>query len=109
VTFLKRGEEIRKLYSDTLPVGVIQELQLAVQTTQLEDGDFLIMVTDGVLDALPVQEQDFLMEGIIRGARTGNPTEMAHHILQQVLEWQGGEPRDDMLVLVTGIWEQMPA
>jgi stage II sporulation protein E len=49
------------------------------------------------------------MEGIIRGARTGNPTEMAHHILQQVLEWQGGEPRDDMLVLVTGIWEQMPA
>ena len=106
MTILKRGNEIRRLYSDTLPVGVITDLKIATQDMQLRDGDFLIMITDGILDALPVMEQDFLLDGIIRGGHTGNPTELAHHILQQVLEWQGGEPKDDMLVMVTGIWEE---
>ena len=106
MTILKRGDEIRRLYSDTLPVGVITDLKIAMQDMQLQNGDFLIMITDGILDALPVMEQDFLLDGIIRGGHTGNPTELAHHILQQVLEWQGGEPKDDMLVMVTGIWEE---
>lgn len=106
MTFLKRGNEIRRLYSDTLPVGVITDLKIAVEKMQLQDGDFLIMITDGILDALPVAEQDFLLDGIIRGGRTGNPSELAHHILRQVLEWRGGEPQDDMLVMVTGIWEE---
>ncbi len=106
MTVLKRGDEIRRLYSDTLPVGVITDLKIAMQDMQLQNGDFLIMITDGILDALPVMEQDFLLDGIIRGSHTGNPTELAHHILQQVLEWQGGEPKDDMLVMVTGIWEE---
>lgn len=105
ITILKRGEELRRLYSDTLPVGVITDLQVAAQEMQLQDDDYLIMITDGILDALPVAEQDFLLEGIIRGSHTNNPKELAEHILQQVLEWRGGEPQDDMLVLVTGIWE----
>jgi len=29
---------------------------------------------------------------------------MAHHILEQVLEWTGEDPMDDMTVLVIGIW-----
>ena len=37
------------------------------------------MVTDGVLDALPVGEQDRLLETIIQGSTIANPKEMAHH------------------------------
>lgn len=73
---------------------------------QLEDGDFLIMVTDGVLDALPVGEQDILLETIIQGTDIRNPKEMAHHVLEQVLAWTGKEPADDMTVLVLGIWRE---
>jgi len=29
---------------------------------------------------------------------------MAHYILEQVLEWSGEAPLDDMTVLVVGIW-----
>ena len=70
----------------------------------LEDGDFVVMITDGVLDALPVGEQDLLMETIIGGTTGGNPKELAHHILEQVLNWTGEEPMDDMTVLAVGIW-----
>ena len=72
---------------------------------KLCDGDFVIMVTDGVLDALPVGEQDILLETIIQGSAISNPKEMAHHVLEQVLNWTGKEPEDDMTVLAIGIWE----
>lgn len=63
------------------------------------------MVTDGVLDSLPVGEQDLLMEMIIGGTKANNPKEMAHYILEQVLEWTGEEPLDDMTVAAVGIWK----
>ena len=72
---------------------------------QLEDGNFLIMVTDGVLDTLPTGDQDSLMEKFICQVDSQNPGEMAHHILDQVMEYAGAEPLDDMTVLVTGIWK----
>ena len=62
------------------------------------------MVTDGVLDALPVGEQEVIMKMIIDGTSITNPKEMAHHILEQVLECSGEIPLDDMTVMVVGMW-----
>ena len=63
------------------------------------------MKKDGILDALPVGEQDILLETIIQGSAIVNPKEMAHHILEQVMAWTGREPADDMTVIVVGMWE----
>ena len=40
----------------------------------------------------------------IGGTGMNNPKELAHHILEQVLEWTGEEPLDDMTVIAVGIW-----
>ncbi len=72
---------------------------------KLEHGDFIVMITDGVLDALPVGRQDELLSLIIKGTTLTNPKEIAHHILEQVLECSGESPLDDMTVLVVGIWK----
>ena len=63
------------------------------------------MVTDGVMDALPVGEQESLIGKFIRGTESQNPKEMAHYILEQVLEWTGEVPIDDMTIIVIGVWE----
>lgn len=105
-TFIKHGGKVEHLSSTSLPIGVVHKLELDSVIRKLEDGDFVIMVTDGVLDALPVGEQDVLLETIIQGTAMINPKEMAHHILQQVLNWTGKEPEDDMTVLVVGVWEK---
>lgn len=105
-TFIKHGGKVDHLSSTSLPIGVVHKLELDSVVRKLEDGDFVIMVTDGVLDALPVGEQDVLLETIIQGTAMINPKEMAHHILQQVLNWTGKEPEDDMTVLVVGVWEK---
>lgn len=105
-TFIKKKNEVEHLCSTSLPIGVLHKIEIDSVKRQLEDGDFVIMVTDGVMDALPVGEQDVLLETIIQGTMMINPKEMAHHILQQVLNWTGEPPQDDMTVLAIGVWEK---
>lgn len=103
-TFIKRGRTVEHLNSTSLPVGVVQKLEVNEKERQLDHGDFIIMVTDGIMDALPVGEQDIILETIIKGTDKNNAKEMAHHILEQVLEWNGRAPMDDMTVLVASLW-----
>ncbi len=63
------------------------------------------MVTDGILDALPVGEQDILLETIIQGSAIVNPKEMAHHILEQSWRGQAESLPMIMTVIVVGMWE----
>lgn len=104
-TFIKRKDSVEKISSTTLPVGVLQELEIDVETKELTSGDYVIMVTDGVIDALPVGEQEALMCTFIQDSDIVNPKELAHHILGQVLEWTGEVPMDDMTVLAVGMWK----
>ena len=103
-TFIKTKQGVEQIKSSSLPLGVVSRLEVDRTKRQLEDGDLIIMVTDGVMDALPVGEQDFLMKMIVEGTKIHNPKEIAHHILEQVLECSGEVPLDDMTVLVVGIW-----
>ncbi len=104
-TFIRKKDSVEHLSSTSLPIGVTNRIEIDSVRRTLEDGDFIIMVTDGVLDALPVGEQDILLETIIQGSDIRNPKEMAHHVLEQVLAWTGREPADDMTVLAIGIWK----
>ncbi len=104
-TYIKRGKAVEKIQSVTLPIGVIQDIEIDVTTRELASGDFVVMVTDGVVDALPPGRQDTLMEEFIADIDMQNPKEIAHHILGKVLECSDETPVDDMTVLVIGIWK----
>ena len=105
-TFLKRKDEVEIIRSATLPIGVLQDIEIDSQTRKLQSGDYVIMVTDGVMDALPAGEQDVLMRTFIQDTDIVNPKELAHHILGRVLEWSGEVPLDDMTVLTAGLWKK---
>lgn len=103
-TFIKYRDTVEMLKSTSLPIGVMPKLEVDCVTRKLRDGDMVIMLTDGVLDALPSGEQELIMKMIIKGTNMTNPKEIAHHILEQVLECSGEVPLDDMTVMVIGMW-----
>ena len=70
----------------------------------MESGDVVVMVSDGILDALPAGEQEHLLDLMIGGSPLENPEELANYILDKVLELAAGIAGDDMTVLVAGIW-----
>lgn len=105
-TFIKTENEVKMIRSATLPIGVLQDIDISEEKQKLQSGDYVIMVTDGVMDALPAGLQDDKMIQIIAETDLRNPREMAQHILSRVLEESGEIPLDDMTVLVAGIWKK---
>ena len=103
-TFVKRQDGIEKINFATLPIGVIKDMEIESVNLELESGDFVIMVTDGVMDALPSDRQESLMTAFIEEANTVNPKELANYLLGRVLEESGEKPADDMTILAIGLW-----
>ena len=104
-TFVKQNGKVEKISSTTLPIGVLQDIEIQTDTRVLSSGDYVIMVTDGVMDALPAGEQDTLMCAFIEGTDIVNPKELAHYLLGKVLEKSGENPADDMTIVTAGIWK----
>ena len=104
MTFIKRQTGVDIVKSESLPIGVVPKLSPDCIEITLSPGDVVIMVTDGVLDALPVGEAEMLLGKIIEGTQMTNVKELAHHILEQVLACSGEVPLDDMTILAAGIW-----
>ncbi len=102
-TFLRRGKWIECVEAKTLPIGMMQRVDYDFLVKKLYDGDYIIMMSDGVLDMIPKEEQvDFLQRVIGEDAKE-NPQVIAGRILNASLMVQNFEPRDDMTVLVCGI------
>ncbi|MCD8366076.1 MAG: SpoIIE family protein phosphatase [Clostridiales bacterium] len=105
-TFVRHGGSVEWVEDPSLPVGVFMNQKPVRQEMQLEDGDFVIMVTDGVLEHLYVDDAKQTVADIIRGIDSNNPGHFARQILEEVLLFTGGRVRDDMTVLAAGIWEK---
>ena len=86
--------------------GIIGEADYECTKKQLRPGDFLVMVSDGVLEYLHVPNPEETMQEIIESIETNNATILAKRILERVLLFTGGKAADDMTVLATAIWEK---
>ncbi len=102
-TFIRRENWVETIPSPSLPAGVFHKLDPDAVSRKLYDGDMLIMVTDGVMDALPAAHQEAVMKDIIMEHDTGNPGELAAYILGRVRQYQEREPADDMTVLAVSL------
>lgn len=105
-TFIKRGSQIECITGDDPPIGVFSKMDIHTIRRKLENGDFVIMVSDGVLDHLHVKDAREAMTDILRSLDTKNPDQMAKQILERILLFTGGQAKDDMTVLTAGIWEK---
>lgn len=106
-TYIKRGNWVECIKSTSLPMGVLEEVDMETITKKLYDGDFVIMVSDGIVDALDCPDKEEAMGRIIMDIHTANPKQMAINVLSQALAKCKGVPEDDMTVICTGIWEKV--
>ncbi len=76
----------------------VQEGRIGQTEYQLEDGDIIVMFTDGISDA--IEDEDAFLE-ILSLAEYRNAAELANYILNIIVHQNQGRIRDDMTVLVT--------
>lgn len=106
-TFLKRSEngEVEQLALGNLPLGIFPQIDVTPLCRKLEDGDYLIMVSDGVVDAFEKEDYENRISEIIAGIEDSNPGDIAERLLRIALRASGGRVHDDMTIGVIGIWE----
>ena len=97
-SYIKRGNWVDEVAADTLPLGSIDELSPITQSVRLADTDMLIMISDGISDAVESETEGRLQE-IISRSPIQNPKEMAVYLLRYAISSQVGRIRDDMTVL----------
>ena len=105
-TFLKRGDWVETVSSTSMPMGILGEADYECCKKQLRSGDFLVMVSDGILDAFPPAHAEEEVQELILSADTDNAGEMARGILEEVLKYRRRRAPDDMTVLVGGLWRR---
>ena len=105
-SYIKRENLIEQVSARNLPLGVFYEMDMEVTRRRLVDGDYIIMLSDGILDALSQGIGEEMLPEILGRINLKNPSERASHILNFCLGQSKGKVRDDMTVMVIGIWDE---
>ena len=103
-TYVKRGDWVEALRSTSLPMGGEESMDIETTTKKLYDGDFVIMMSDGIVETAAKLNKEEEIGKIILNAKEGKPQAMADKILEDAIKVLGDVKEDDMTVFVTGIW-----
>lgn len=104
-SFLIGKDGVEMLESGHVPAGIMNPVEPVLLSKKLWDGDRIVMVSDGILDAMPGEGKEEAFRDFLAGLPSAGPQETAEMILAFALSFEG-EPRDDMTVLVGGIYER---
>ncbi|HYG56969.1 MAG TPA: SpoIIE family protein phosphatase, partial [Symbiobacteriaceae bacterium] len=102
-SFVKRGSDVTVVKMASVPVGIINQVQVENEFRMLKPGDIVVMITDGVWDVSKddVDKERWLINHL-RRATTDEPEEIAESILARALELLPA-PGDDLTVLVARV------
>ncbi|MDF2520015.1 MAG: stage sporulation protein, partial [Clostridia bacterium] len=105
-TFIKYEDHVDIIKVGSLPVGILKNIEMEFIKKKLRDGDFVIMVSDGVLDSNQneINKERWLAD-MINDINSRNPQMIADEILSKCIEANGGIACDDMTVMAAKIWE----
>ena len=105
-SYIKRQHLVDRISAGNLPMGIFQKPDMEIVGRTLVDGDYVIMVSDGILDALSQGIGEDMLPEVIGDSDLENPGEIAGSILNFCIHQCRGHIRDDMTVLVIGIWKK---
>ncbi len=105
-SFIKAGCVVEQVKGGGTPLGFFPKEEMPVVRRHLGNEQYLIMVTDGVLENQNGEDTEAVFAEYISQLHYTNPKEIANRILQFAILRGGGEVRDDMTVFVAGIFEE---
>lgn len=100
-TYIKNKRNIKKIESTNIPIGILDKVEVKSETIDINDGDIIVMCTDGVLDSK--EEQPEWIEDFLKNISTNNVQKIADLLLAEAVDNSYGVVRDDMTVIVSKV------
>ena len=106
-TYIKHGENVKAVKSAALPMGIVDGLRIDYVSVKLQDGDQIIMMSDGITDSGRYIEDEesraVWPAGVIASIRSKDPGTMADLIMNRAIENYGVRERDDLTVISAAV------
>lgn len=103
-TYIKKENKVDMIQTAGLPIGILENMEADLYGKNLETGDLVIMVSDGIIDANTQYEpKELWITELLKAIKTENPQRLADIILQEAIDNNLGVAKDDMTVLVAKI------
>lgn len=97
--YLICGNEIRTLYSEALPIGIVRDIAPAISNYAVRNGDMLIMMTDGVSDALGMELIAAIHEHV---SALSDPEAIANALLDDAKLLSSADDMSIIVIKITG-------
>lgn len=103
-TFIIKKDCVDIIYSDTLPMGIFEEVEYYKESVFLESGDIIVTVSDGVIDSKrEIINKEFWVSGFLKNLYIDEPQIIAEELLQKTIENYNGDILDDVTIIVQKI------
>lgn len=104
-SFIKSGNNIDVISSNTLPIGVLDKVDVDIINKKVKNGDLIVMMSDGVLDYDndSVGKVDWVVD-YLKESSINNPKELVEGIISRAKDLGGGRAKDDMTAIVCKVY-----
>lgn len=107
-TFIKRGEEVKVIDNTTLPIGVLDKPDIQINNMSLDNGDIIVMLSDGVIDCQKGDEGDYSwLEKYLKNCKTNSQELIRDGIIKEAMKLSKGHIKDDMTLIVSKTFKVM--
>lgn len=104
-SFIKRGEKVETIKSKTLPIGILDKVEIDISNRKLKNGDIVVMLSDGLLDSnVDTKWQEQWIIDYLENSNGSNPKDMVDELLEAAKEMGKGKLKDDITVVVSKIY-----
>lgn len=103
-TYVKRNKQVQLLKSLALPAGIIEKNELVVYDYDLQEGDILVMCTDGIIESnTEYINKELWLKYLLEDINSDDAQQIANIILNEAIDSNFGIKKDDMTVIVAKI------
>ncbi len=102
-TYIKNKQEVTCVESNSLPLGILNEVDFTAYDRDMKDGDIIVMCSDGIIDSNREKEGDEWFIELIKNISTTNVKKIASIILNEAVDNGYGILKDDMTVIAIKI------
>ena len=103
-TYVKNKKNVDIVKTISLPTGILENIELDVFDRDIEDGDILVMCSDGIIESnTEYENKELWLKYILENIETENAQKIADLVLQEAIDNCVGQAKDDMTVMVMKI------
>ena len=103
-TYLKHNKRVSIIKSSSLPAGMVENVQVDTYERTLENGDVLLMCSDGIIESnREFSNVELWPKYLLEEIQTDSVQRIADIVLRESIDNDLGKPKDDMSVIVAKI------